>query len=308
MESTSLINEAHFLERRSEDLGRKCDFDEALQCLVAATDCLQRLLDAKTIANGDIKDSILSQIQTHSRKRQALLIRKEQLETLREIRALQLKEEEERRRAAEERLRATGTAERRESETSGRTPAQRRLGAFQPPQQPQRLKDSAETAEESVLNSHALLSFLDARAAEGKMGEGGRMSSSSDDSNVFSSHVDVASISQRAFKTPKTEADVVEELQLNNLELRNHVHLLLAELEKERRKSSALETSLHALTLSPPLQPSHDVNIEDEDEESHQLTQVAFTKDNEQLKYNLMRLDLPPLDLPKLDVPDFDQD
>ena len=44
MEETSLINEAHFLERKSEEAARRGHFDEAIRCCVAAADCLTRLL------------------------------------------------------------------------------------------------------------------------------------------------------------------------------------------------------------------------------------------------------------------------
>ena len=101
-----MINEAHYLERKSEDAARRGLFDEAIHCCVAAIDCLTRLLNedsekqqqpsdkhsddeklkTKTFVLRDpVRDSILAQRSQLEVRRKQLTMRKKQFNLLKEI-------------------------------------------------------------------------------------------------------------------------------------------------------------------------------------------------------------------------------
>jgi len=301
-----LINEAHLLERKSEESARRGLFDDAVQNCIAACDCLSRILSpddsSKSITNVEVRDSIRTQLAQLERRKNAMMEKKRQFEFLKNLLAQQQQLQQQRKEASEaegEKLRRGSSASSLKRRSSTKE-SRRRSGVVETP------SDSALTHRLEMNQQNArLASILDASPdsysllttyLDGRANEPG-CDINTDPAPIVSD--DAAS---------RKDIDPVEELRLQNTQLQQHVTSLLKKVEKERSRSAALEASLYELAITPRryaekksdghrlnLVPiSSSVDVEDDE--------VTVPHPAELFRLNRLPLDLPPLDLPPIDI------
>lgn len=314
MEKNSLINEAHLLQRKSEENARRGLFDDAIQNCIAASDCLSRLLthDVRSessssyfISNDQVKDSIRTQLEQLERRKKSIVKKKRQFEYLKNLLAQQQRlgqQKTETFEAEDEKPRRGSSASslrRRSSVKDNR----RRGGVVETPSEalstPRNESNQQKTRLASILDaspdSYSLLTtYLDGRANDSEYDVG----------SAQSSHDSKALLSGKV-----ACPEAMEALLLQNAQLQQHVSTLLQKVEKERSKSAALEASLYELSLYPKrLAIAKDERLSfgvnagnsstgvDEDE-------VTVEHPAELFRLNRLPLDLPPLDPPPIDIP-----